>query len=465
MNARNKPKAKPTGRSWIMLAILAFLIVMPLGFMLVAFESVEIEKAIMLKTSQAPIGGNASSAGVIGVDKMDTMPHLRVNDRFIATTPQMNGKKKKRIAYAISITKDGFFQDGAAVLAYSILQNSRHYTDAFDISLVAFVHPLVSQARPLLQKIGYHVIETPMPINITAIPYKFLREKINNNGCCGASELIKLNMYRLLQYDKVIHMDADTFILNPLDDLLKSDYSLIYTTDPNMATHKGEDRMPSQGGFLIVQPSEQDFRNIVNTMMTTEFKQGGAWNGSKIGWFWGGMTIQGILPYYYNRVTTPGRRLIIDRCTYNTMADTPECLQKQFQDVVSAHFTICQKPWTCYDYSVNPLCKALHTEWFRLRRLAEAFYNIPVEDTPCSGHPQRGQGNKVPGNGKYIAMKMENAHMPAQHPTIKLPVPDDSPDILTPPKPESRYIGEQWDNFVGGHVSKPKKKKPKPKER
>jgi hypothetical protein len=32
----------------------------------------------------------------------------------------------------------------------------------------------------------------------------------------------------------------------PIDELLARDFSLIYTTDPNMATHKGEDKMPVQ---------------------------------------------------------------------------------------------------------------------------------------------------------------------------------------------------------------------------
>lgn len=60
--------------------------------------------------------------------------------------------------------------------------------------------------------------------------------------------------------------------------------------------------------------------------MTTEFRMGSAWNGSKIGWFWGGMTVQGVLPYYYNAVTSPGRSQIVDRCIYNTMADVDECM-------------------------------------------------------------------------------------------------------------------------------------------
>ena len=50
--------------------------------------------------------------------------------------------------------------------------------------------------------------------------------------------------------------------------------------------------MPAQGGFLLLKPSISDYENIVNIVMTKEFKMGGGWDGSKIGWFWGGMTIQ-----------------------------------------------------------------------------------------------------------------------------------------------------------------------------
>ena len=127
MKTKSNPKSKSTtGRCLIMIAILAFLVVMPLCFMLIAFESAEIEKVIMLRTSQAPIqAGNISSMGVVGVDNMDPISNMRVKDR-LGTISQKSGKRK-RIAYAISITKDGFFQDGAAVLAYSILQNSRQH--------------------------------------------------------------------------------------------------------------------------------------------------------------------------------------------------------------------------------------------------------------------------------------------------------------------------------------------------
>lgn len=74
-----------------------------------------------------------------------------------------------------------------------------------------------------------------------------------------------------------------------------------------------------------MEPSEKIYTDLVNIVMNVEFAQGGGWNRSKIGWFWGGMTVQGVLPYYYNKVTTPGRSQIVDRCYYNTMADTDPC--------------------------------------------------------------------------------------------------------------------------------------------
>jgi hypothetical protein len=130
---------------------------------------------------------------------------------------------KERVAYAITITKDGMFQDGAAVLAYSI---AKYSTDQYDISLIAFVHPQVTYARPILSRLGYHVIEAAIPINSTAIPFKWFRNHIDRNGCCGSSELIKLHSYRLEQYHRVVHLDADVLLLNPIDSLFFSSFEL-----------------------------------------------------------------------------------------------------------------------------------------------------------------------------------------------------------------------------------------------
>ena len=73
-----------------------------------------------------------------------------------------NNNDRLKIAFAITITKDGSFQDGAAILAYSI--HKAKMTLSHDVSLVAFIHPNVTLSRSTLQHIGYHVIEVPTPI-------------------------------------------------------------------------------------------------------------------------------------------------------------------------------------------------------------------------------------------------------------------------------------------------------------
>lgn len=189
-----------------------------------------------------------------------------------------------------------------------------------------------------------------------------------------------------------------------------------------MATFKAPDKMPAQGGFLIIRPSMEDYKGLINTLMTTEFVIYHGWNHSQIGWFWGGMTVQGILPYYYNRITTPGRSLKIDRCVYNTMADVPECIEKKLDQVKSAHFTVCQKPWNCERGYYNPLCGELHREWFRLRYEAEKFYSLPPVEKACpKGGPKF-----------YIPMDLSNAVVPTQNDIEGAFVPDVSPDLLLP---------------------------------
>ena len=86
----------------------------------------------------------------------------RVPDRIQEANHDTNllrsdGSRRRRIAYAVTITKDGNVQDGAAVLAYSIYESSMKGDDL--ISFVAFVHPSVTTSRPTLKKLGYHVIE------------------------------------------------------------------------------------------------------------------------------------------------------------------------------------------------------------------------------------------------------------------------------------------------------------------
>jgi hypothetical protein len=58
-----------------------------------------------------------------------------------------------------------------------------------------------------------------------------------------------------------------------------------------------------------------------------------------------------------------------------------DCRLQRFEMVKSAHFTICQKPWTCTEH-LNPknkaLCEILHRHWFELRDEFERENGVDV---------------------------------------------------------------------------------------
>lgn len=292
---------------------------------------------------------------------------------------------RPKIAYAITVTKDGNFLDGALVLGYA----ARKYHDAkkgfpsdFDVDLVAFTAPTVKTSIPVLKHYGWRVLERPLPVALDEIQNQDYAEKMRNSGCCGADEFLKLWAYTLTEYHRVVHLDMDSIVFKNMDEIFHIDKELLYTGDYNM---KGSCKYPPvQGGFLVVKPSMDAFEEL-RSIIRRGNHGGAGWEGSHIGNFWGGQTIQGILPYYYN-ILHPDRALELNRCIYNCMVDNPyrpntnicqdghdtceDCRLQKPENVASAHFTICQKPWTC-TYHSNPknkvLCEAFHKMWFQLR--------------------------------------------------------------------------------------------------
>jgi hypothetical protein len=60
---------------------------------------------------------------------------------------------QKRIAYAVSVTHDGPYMDGAAVLAHAI--RKAHGKSRYEYDLIAFVHPNVRTSREPLKRAGW----------------------------------------------------------------------------------------------------------------------------------------------------------------------------------------------------------------------------------------------------------------------------------------------------------------------
>lgn len=335
------------------------------------------------------------------------------------------------IAYAVSLTSceesTPSLIDGAAVLAHSIhLSSVRNpfSSSKYDYKMYAIVHDSAMACKPILEKLGYHVKQVDVPVPVADIQGDFLRENVHQNGCCGELEFIKLWAYTLIDHPYVVHLDLDTVVLKPMDELFDAatsgDRNLLdasamwprdryltgndgtskgstqpinafFTRDYNMRS-AGKRPVGVQGGFLVLRPSMQVFEEFQDIIRKGDFRQGSGWGGKGYGPFYGSMTFQGIIPYYYDELH-PGTAVELNRCIYNQMADNPrdkrtvndvvsgkcrdgrvdceDCRVRNIDDIVTAHFTLCQKPWHCLphdqDMLQHRLCRQLFGEWYRIR--------------------------------------------------------------------------------------------------
>ena len=208
-----------------------------------------------------------------------------------------NNSPRLKIAVAITVTKDGPYLDGAAVLMHSVrLVKSRH-----DIEFVAIIHAGVQSTRAGLVSLGFKLHEFTMPINSSEIQGKYLREEIDKSGCCGAGELLKLRAWQLTEYDRVIALDMDAVLVRNIDHLFEQaspEGSIMFTYDHAMNNPKSAFKPPVQGGFLLIKPAEHVYQELVQIVREGDFRPGTGWAGSRIGWCWGGQTIQGLISYY-----------------------------------------------------------------------------------------------------------------------------------------------------------------------
>ena len=233
--------------------------------------------------------------------------------------PGGGARARLDVAFAITMTRDGPYVDGAAVLAQSV--RAAHAApggaraaagdDGFAAApyaahLVALVHPSVSNAtRRRLALCGFRVLARATPVATAEIRGDALRAKIDASGCCGAAELIKLWAYTLTEYDRVVHLDMDSLVLKPLGAVARARAAaapgaLVYTFDYNMAG-PGARAPPIQGGFLAITPSRATFDALLAVVREGDYRfaDGSGWGGARVGAGWGGQTVQGLLPYYY----------------------------------------------------------------------------------------------------------------------------------------------------------------------
>ena len=407
---------------------------------------------------------------------------------------------KATIGYAITVSgcpkagSRGDFgagiTDGAAVLLHSIHMNSIRNAESgskYDYKMYALVHPEAEHcARPTLEPLGYKILVRDVPVSLSEIEGKYLREKVSSNGCCGEKEFVKLHAYNLVEHPVVVHLDLDTLVLKHMDSLfdvmidgpptdgsnggvdvvfgdpILADNSInqidaFFTRDYNMA-HKGMKHVGVQGGFLVLRPSLSVFAEFSSIIKHGDFRSNGGWGGLGFGPFYGSMTFQGIIPYFYDHFH-PGTAVELNHCIYNNMADNPrdrptindkvsgscrdgynrpdkndeceDCRSRNFEEVslsflsalefclpqsdpcyadcytnstitmkvVTTHFTLCQKPWECHpqdgDRIQERLCRKFHNAWFKVREdLETTIWNRKQIDVSNQEELERERGGK-----------------------------------------------------------------------
>mmetsp|Transcript_27556 Transcript_27556/g.41691 ORF Transcript_27556/g.41691 Transcript_27556/m.41691 type:complete len:467 (-) Transcript_27556:8-1408(-) len=130
-----------------------------------------------------------------------------------------------------------------------------------------------------------------------------------------AEENDKLYIYNMTQYDRVVLLDTDVIMVKPIDELLDDPAESLgtldyYALEPGKAHPEGGMKLsvlpPINAGFVVVRPNVNTLTNIQDMLRRGQFTTGqtkdgyvAGWEQTGIGYFFGGISIQGVLTAYY----------------------------------------------------------------------------------------------------------------------------------------------------------------------
>jgi hypothetical protein len=253
-------------------------------------------------------------------------------------------------------------------------------------------------------------------------------------GCCGEKELLKLVAFNMTQHDAMVVLDVDAMVLNSLDEAIDllldrtvprgaashimfhperpipDDVWLLYTADyanGGPFDIDSKDLPPVQGGFMIVKPNRTLFEDILEVVREGNIVDGRGWgtgDGPYTGWYYGAVTFQGLMPYYFH-ILNPNHSIEMHGCRYNHLSVGPtismgvpgtnrtedrcftnrevceDCRDKNLDDLSSFHLTYCRKPWDCVPHWIDAykgrLCRQALRRWFDFRTEMEMSWGRP----------------------------------------------------------------------------------------
>ena len=255
---------------------------------------------------------------------------------------------------------------------------------------------------PGLQRLGVRLMDTKLPIQAweVAAPYRNhprVRKQTGKKGegemRSGLSDFVKLRAHQLVDYERVVFLDADVLVRGNLD-------HLFWLPE---GSHSNGPHAPFNAGLVVIKPRKEDFRHLVAVIREGDYTDQTGWRSegpcrSPDGCNARHVT-QGLWDWFYrvDRPPTPPA-LTLPRDVYNGLQDEPS---EASPDACLVHFTACGKPGrgSCAadvdapipDMAVGGrpvsdryrgLCRASHAEWADRERLYCATYGPPVINVP-----------------------------------------------------------------------------------
>lgn len=118
-------------------------------------------------------------------------------------------------------------------------------------------------------------LSSPTPrcllINFPTLPLAPRRKNTHTGRRDLAASLTKLHAFRLVQYEKVIFLDADTLVLRRLSHLFESPHSFSAAPDQGWPD-------AFNSGVMVLEPSQESFDGLIDMM-----KRKGTWDGGDQG--------------------------------------------------------------------------------------------------------------------------------------------------------------------------------------
>jgi hypothetical protein len=124
------------------------------------------------------------------------------------------------------------------------------------------------------------------PISRDGLTSDYLRDNVETD--VGIKDLIKLRAFNMTEHSVVALVDYSTFIMLSLagtvKTFIKSPATVAYSEDYTpLGLVPSDNTNGVNTGFLMIEPNEQEFDNIIDTYKTTEYSPSTGWGSSKIG--------------------------------------------------------------------------------------------------------------------------------------------------------------------------------------